>query len=335
MTNPISDESDRRTALLRLAGLAAAPVALPMLASVLGADGPPLISAAQAAANPGALAMQGDLVHISAAEARTSMAAEWFTGDVDNTGGPFRTAASKDAFAKAPAEAARYEAKLYNFPTGSLRTLTFKKGGPIQHLITFETEIFVLAGSATLTPIPGHPGKPITVSAGDALFLPSGYLNSPKASDDFVVLLAYVGRTVREAKKSIITAKQAVVSEIAQWNGEGGPMQATKSDEIRKAPKDAHRLTVRRYAGDGNTIFGLTLRGGRGNTTTRTGSDHLVYVVKGRVRRKEGDQTFELAAGDCTREKVGNAGYWEPLEETVCVATEAPFNPGMLPPVNT
>ena len=67
-------------------------------------------------------------------------------GSSESGHGPFRIAGNKAAFEKAPPEAARAEAKLYDFPSGSLRTLTFKKGGPVMHQITFETEIYVLSG---------------------------------------------------------------------------------------------------------------------------------------------------------------------------------------------
>ena len=50
------------------------------------------------------------------------------------------------------------------------------------------------------------------------------------------------------------------------------------------------------------------------------------------MRRKEGDQVFEIVAGDATREKMGNSGYWEILEDSVFIATDAPVNPGIFSP---
>jgi uncharacterized cupin superfamily protein len=329
MTNPVSEDSDRRRILQLMIGLAAVPV------GVAGVVRLPLISRAEAAGNPGAQPNQGDLVHIPAASAPTTMIAEWYTGDTDNTSGPFRIAASQAAFDKAPASAARYEAKLYNFPSGSLRRLTFKKGSPVVHLITFETEIYVLSGTASLTPLPGFSGNSVKVSAGDALFLPSGYLNSPEASEDFVILQAFVSRTVSEAKSAIIAPGQAVGSEIVEWEADGKEVRATNRDEIRRAPKNAHRLTLKRYVAEGNSIRVVTLRGSRGSTDTTSGTDVLIYIAKGRVRRKEGNQMLDLVAGDCMREMIGNPGYWEPLEESVFIATDAPMNPGLPPPANT
>ncbi len=332
MTDSVSEKPDRRSALQRMLGVAAVPLALPVLGKVLGLDGLPLISSAQAAANIGVGSDQGDIVYVPGSAARTSMVAEWM--DPKSAIGPFRIAGNKAAFDKAPPEAARAEAKLYNFPSGSLRTLTYKKGGPVLHLITFETEIFVLSGSATLTPLPGHPGKPVKVSAGDALFLPSGYLSSPKASEDFVILQAFVGRTEREAKSMIVTRKQAVHTESSEWEVDGKEVRATKPDEIKKAPKGAHHLSLLRYVGEGNSIRHATIKGARSGTGTTSRVDVLIYIAKGRVRRKEGNQMLDLVVGDCIREKLGNPGYWEPLEESIFIATDAPMNPGQFPPAS-
>jgi quercetin dioxygenase-like cupin family protein len=328
MTNPIFEESDRRAALRRMIGLAVAPVGLPMLGQLLSV---PLIAPAYAqyAIHPADVS-KGNVVHIPAAAARTTMTAEWNTGLLK--GNDFRIAESKAAFEKAPANAARFEAKLYNFPSGNFRRMTYKAGGPVLHQITHETEIYILAGSATLSPFPGFPGKPMTIRAGDALFLPAGIISNPKASEDFVMLQGFVNRTVREAKSAIITSRQATTAQFAEWQADGKDIRAETPAEIRKAPKTAHRITTRRYQFDGNAILAVTLSGGRSNTTMRQGDDQLVYVVSGRVRRTEGDQTFELAPGDAARQKIGNSGHWEPLEQTLVIATPAPLKPGMMSP---
>ena len=335
MTKAGFSGADRRTALRYMVRLAVAVPGLPLLARAPGAVGAVPVAAAPAPAGPGMQTDTLDPVHLSGASVPTTMIAEWFTGDVNNTSGPFCIAAAKSAYDTAPANASRYEAKLYNFPGATLRTLTFRKGGPVQHLLTSETEIYVLRGSATLTPIPGHPGKPLRVSAGDALFLPSGYLNSAVATEDFVILQAFVSRTVREARKAIVTSRQAVASETAEWESGGRAVRVSTAEQIRKAPSHAQRVSTRRFAGDGNSIFEVTRVGGRSNISTRSGSDLLIYIVKGRARRMEGGQLFDLVPGDCAREKVGNSGYWEALEEVVYIATEAPLNPAMLPPSNT
>ena len=330
MTDSTSEKPDRRAALHRIAGLAAAPAGFPLLAGVLGSENVPLISSASAAAYDGVQPNQGGVVHIPGASVPTVTIAEWM--DPKAVTGPFRIAQSKAALERAPATAARYEAKLYNFPSGSLRTMTFKKGGPVMHQITFETQIYVLSGTATLTPLPGHQGKPVKVSAGDALFLPSGYLSNPKTSEDFVILQAMVGRTVREAKSKIVTAKQAEVSEIAQWQADGKEFRVTKPEERRNAPKTANLQVLKRYVAEGNSIRVDTMKGGRSNTVTNNRVDVLMYIAKGHFRRKEGDQMLDLVAGDCIREKMGHTGHWEPQEESVFIATDAPMNLNMPPP---
>jgi quercetin dioxygenase-like cupin family protein len=258
--------------------------------------------------------------------------AEWV--DATAPTGANRIAASKEAYDKAPANASRYESKLFNFPSGSLRTLTFKKGAPVFHQITFEREIYVLRGSATLTPLKGHPGKPVQVSAGDALFLPSGVLINPMPKEDFVLVLAMVGSTTKFPKASIVPRQGATETLNVQWQKDGKEFTADNPDDAKKAPADAARFTTRRYVFDGNSIRVATLQkgGGRTNTFNNNRVDVLIYMAKGRMRRKEGDQVFEIVAGDATREKMGNSGYWEILEDSVFIATDAPVNPGIFSP---
>jgi uncharacterized RmlC-like cupin family protein len=209
--------------------------------------------------------------------------------------GAQRIAASKEALAKAPATASRYEAKAYNFPSGSLRVLTFKKGGPVHHLIAFETEIYVLQGSATLMPLRSFPDKPVKVAAGDALFLPSGVLVNPKAEDDVVLIQAVVASSAAKPKKTIIRAHDA-----------------------RASGK------TRTYAGDGNAIRVLTLgKGEAANLSTGARSDVLAYIVKGKLLGQAGD----AIPGDAIREKLGTPGSWKAAEESVVVATDAPISP--------
>ena len=60
---------------------------------------------------------------------------------------------------------------------------------------------------------------------------------------------------------------------------------------------------------------------------TESGYDFVHWL-----RRQEGNQMLELSAGDALREKIGNPGWWEPLEDnSVFIATDAPVNPGVLP----
>ena len=323
--------SDRRAVLRTLVGLATVPAGL-SVGYTFGVAGIQLISPAHAIGLHGMRAGQGDVIHIPGASAPSAMIAEWVQFDPKNGYPSFGIAATQESFAKAPASAARCEAKLYNFPTGSMRTLTYKAGGPVLHMITYETGIYVLSGIATLIPLAGHPGKPVTVRAGDALFLPSGYLSSPKASEDFVILQAFVSRGVQEAKKGIITTKEAGAIEAAEWQVDGKEFRLDGLAELRKAPKGAHRISSRRHIFDGLTFYAVTLSGGRSNVDIRGGMDILMYIAKGRVRRTQGNQSIELVAGDCTRQSAGQPDFWEPHEETLFIAVRAPKSAGMLPP---
>src|SRR4051812_38104174 len=109
MTDQSSAKPHRRAILHRMLGVAAAPV----LTGILTARAP-LIPSASAAAYVGVQPMQGGVVHIPGASAPTVTIAEWM--DPKAVTGPFRIAQSKAALERAPATAARYEAKVYDFP---------------------------------------------------------------------------------------------------------------------------------------------------------------------------------------------------------------------------
>lgn len=313
MADSRPDMPDRRTVLRNLVSLGAVPVGLPMVWSALGHLGAAPGSTAHAADLPGTMAGQGDITHIPGASAPSSMIAEWY----DTTwppGNGHRIAATSAALEEAPATASRYEAKLFVFPSGTLRTLRFKKSLPAFHLITFETIIYVLSGTATLTPLDNHPGKPITVRAGDALFLPSGVLSNSKASEDLVILQCFIERTIQNAKKSVVTSKQAQPLEALAWQTDHKPVRA------------------KTYPFDGNALRVITLHAGRSAQVTAKEADVLLYVAKGKARRKVGDDVVQIVAGDCVRVRSGGAATWEPLEETTLVAVDARLDPAMLPP---
>jgi quercetin dioxygenase-like cupin family protein len=304
---------ERRAVLRNLVGLGAVPVGLPMLWSVLGTIGAAPISTAHAADFPATPAERGNISHIPGASAPSSLIAEWYDS-TQTPGNGFRIAATRAAFDQAPVAASRYEAKLYVFPSGTLRTLSFKKDVPSYHLITFETIIYVLSGTAILTPLDNHPGKPVNVRAGDALFLPSGVLMNPKPSEDLVILQGFVERTVRNARKSVVTSKQAHSADTVDWQVESSALRA------------------KTFPFEGNTLRVITLKGARSARVTSKRADVLVYVAKGKARRTEGNHVIQIVAGDCVREKVGGTASWEPLEETTLVAIDARLDPAMLPP---
>ena len=327
---PVAPKSGttRRSALQLVGGLGAGALLLPLM------DRLSLIpsAAAQAAAAP---TDWTNIVKIGSKEAVTVPMAEWegVLGGAETGVASFRTAIGKDV-AKAPPNASRYESKTYQYPSGALRTLSFKKGEPVLHQVTFETSIYVLQGSVTLYPLYGHQGEPTTVNAGDALYMPSGVLKNPNPQEDTVLLLAQVGSTSPKPKSSIVLGSSAPENPNLQWQQDGKDFSASKPEDIAKAPPNALKSTVKRLAFDGNSIRIASFKaGGKGNTFTITRTDVLIYIPKGRFRRTEGNQTFELVAGDTTREKIGNPGFWEPLEDSVFIATDAPFDPAKIPTI--
>lgn len=319
--------ADRREALRGMLGLGLAGAAMPLMSDLL-------ISPAHAQASPGVQRGQGDLVHIKGDAVEALPMAEWeaAASGAEAAGSPLRYLSGAEV-AKAPPQASHYTVKTYDFPAGTLRVLTFKKGVPLLHQISFETEIFVLQGSATLTPLFGLPGKAQKVGAGDALFLPSGMLRNPKCAEDTILVTAVVGNTAKAPKASIVRAKDATESHNVEWQEAGKDVRATTPAEIKKAPPGAARFSTKRYVFDGNSMRLATLKkGGRTSTATTGRSDVLIYIVKGRMGRTEGSQSFEVVAGDAVREKLGNPGHWELLEDSVFLATDSPLNPANYSP---
>jgi uncharacterized cupin superfamily protein len=313
-----------------MVGAGAASLAGSLIQPMGGMKGPSLISHANAAAGySGARKNQGNLVHVPEAAAKKSRCAEWY--DPKGPTGPYRIAGNAAALESAPKDASFYEAKLYDFPSGAVRVLTWRKGAPVAHMITFETEILVLSGSATLTPLIGFSGDPVKIKKGDALFLPAGNLTNPKLSEDLVLLTFVVSPSKNDAKSSIVSAEDAPVSETLSWEENGAIVSASTPGDMAKAPANARRRSLQRYTFDGNSIRVATYSaGGRTSTFTITRTDVLIYIPKGRFRRMEGDQMLELSAGDALREKIGNPGWWEPLEDnSTFIATDAPVLPGM------
>ena len=313
MAHSPPDKPDRRTLLRNLAGLGALPVALPVIRRALDNTGGSLISTAHAADFPATPAGQGDISHIPGASAPSSRIAEWYDS-TQTPGNGYSIAATPAGFEKAPATASRYETRLYVFSSGTLRTLRFKKDVPSFHLITFETMIYVLSGTAILAPLDNHPGTPLTVAAGDALFLPSGVLKNPRPSEELVILQCFVERTVRNAQKSVVTSKQANTLDAVDWQ--------VKSNTVR----------TKTYPFDGNKLRIITLNKARSARVAPKRADILLYVAKGKARRTDGNHLVQVVAGDCVREKIGGTASWEPLEETTLVAIDARLDPAMLPP---
>lgn len=320
-------QTDRRNALRGMVGLGAAAVALPLFPRII-------TSPAQAQAAFGVQKGMSDLVHIKGSAVEAVPMAEWETASTsaEAAGSPLRYLMGAEA-AKAPKDAAHYTVKTFDFPLGSIRVLTFKKGSPLLHQISFETEIFFVSGSATLSPLFGLEGKTEKINAGDALFQPGGMLRNPKCSEDTVLVTWVVGNAKQSPKGSIVRGKGLKEASRAEWQENGKDVSARDAAAMKKAPKDAVTLITKRYEADGNSIrHALLKKGTRTSLGTTSRNDVLIYLVKGRLGRKEGDQHFEMVAGDAMREKMGNPGYWEVPEDSIFLATDAPFNPAMYSP---
>ena len=225
------------------------------------------------------------------------------------TGSRTLIAEGKDAVDRAPASASRYEARAYKFPTGTIRVLTFKKQpGGVVHQITFETEIYVLQGEVTVDVA----GKPTTLKAGDAAFLPSGIMRNKKPAGDTIVVQYFVNYTSSVPTAQAVRGKDLKTESVKQGN--------------------AH-YDYRRYPFDGNSIrFATMHKGGETPSGVLQRTDALLYVMKGRLRRTEGDEVFEVGPGDALREERGVAGHWELLEESTFLGSDAPRPLGVSTP---
>ena len=268
------------------------------------------------------------LIHIPGDSVEPMPLAEW---EVPNREAPgnqlprIRIAEGEAAVARAPDHATRYFAKEYSFPMGSLRVLTFKKdAGPVIHQITFETELFMLQGSATV----GVLGEQVPIKAGDAVFLPSGVLRNDNPTEDTVVALFMVSHTGENPASQVVRGDDLEFTTIAQYIRDGEPTTVRRAEDLAKAPKDAGVFDLKRYSFDGNSIRLAKLRkGGRTTPATNSRSDILIYISKGRMRRTEDGKVYEVVAGDAIREEWGKTGYWDLLEASEFLATNMPFDP--------
>jgi mannose-6-phosphate isomerase-like protein (cupin superfamily) len=269
-----------------------------------------------------------DLVHIPAQGARTFPMAEWDVvqqGGGEQTGERVLIAEGQEAVSQAPATASRYTARAYKFPTGQVRILHWKKeSGPVVHAITFETELFILAGSVDVE----VQGQKVRVGAGDAVSLPSGVLRNPSPAEDTIVAQFFVEHAASSPKAAVVRGADIKETWTAQWMDGQTAKTARTPDDFSQVPASAARWSTKRYAFDGNSVrYALMKKGGRSHLAKTQRADALIYVVSGKLRRTEGSVVFEASAGDALRELKGVDGYWEILEESVFIATDAPFNP--------
>jgi len=273
-------------------------------------------------------AQETSLIHIPGSSVPDILMAEWETPVQDN-GKPQRARIGSiegtAAMARAPENATRYTAKEYNFPMGTLRVLNYKKdAGPVVHQITFETQLMMLEGSATV----GSGGKTVSLQKGDAVFLPSDVLRNPNPDGDTVVATWIVSNKAERPKSMVVRGDDLPVTSIAQWMDGDEPKGAFTPEDIAKAPAHAGKFDFKRYAFDGNSIRHAMLHKG-GSTTPGTNGRHdiLIYITKGRMLRTEDGVEYEVVAGDAIREEYQKTGLWDFLEESEFLATDMPFDP--------
>ena len=249
---------------------------------------------------------------IHAQDAIVKPMAEWDvvqSAPGEQTGTRTLIAEGQEAVAKAPATASRYEARAYKFPTGTIRVLTFKKQpAGVIHQITYETEIYILQGEVTVD----IAGKPTTLKTGDAAFLPGGIMRNKKPAGDTVVLQYFVNHTAQNPKAQVVRGNDLKLTETkvgtARWH-------------------------VKRYNFDGNSIRLANMhKGGETPPGVQPRTDALLYVTKGRLRRTEDGEIFEVGPGDALREVVGKTGRWELLEESTFFGSDAPRPSGVPTP---
>jgi quercetin dioxygenase-like cupin family protein len=231
--------------------------------------------------------------------------AEW-----ERPGGMSSIAAGDDEIAKAPPTASKYRSKTFTFPTGTIRVLEFGKGdvgkveGGFLHKITFETEIFVVKGSVDI----GVRGAVKSLKAGDAVNLPAGDMTAKPDAGDIELVLFTVGSSAKDPAATVVHPEDA--KPIVLPPEKGAPSQDIKF-----------------YAFDGNSIRTAAVKapGTTGVVTPKV--DSIIYMLSGHMRNLVGTEIMDVHAGDALREPAGLETHWDVFEDSLFVATSAPFDP--------
>jgi quercetin dioxygenase-like cupin family protein len=254
--------------------------------------------------------------HIVGGSLTPMLLAEWDAENATGLGKTVQIVWGKDAVDKAPAKASKYEQKTYSFPTGTIRLLEFSKAkGGMIHAITVETAIFMLKGSGTVEVA----GRTVSLQAGDAVNYPSGVLRGE--GDATVIAWTVTGTLNNEASKAaVVRGAEAPVSHSAEWDEGGKRVRARTPEELTKAPADAIRLSVKRYAFDGNSVRVANSKKGGPTSPTSSELDALIYVTSGKLRFFHDDQSIEAMPGDAIREIAGHQHHWYRIEDSSFVA---------------
>ena len=234
--------------------------------------------------------------------------AEWEieqTGAAEQTGARILIAAGDDELKAVPAKASRYGSKTFNFPSGTVRVLTFSKAkGGVLHQITTETTLVVLKGSAEV----GVAGVQTKIGAGDVVSYPSGVLRSRKgAVEDTTVLLYTVGSAEKAPTSKVVRAKETK---------EMGPTTPSKPG--------FYTVFVQRFVLDGNSVRHARIKGPGRSGDALPRQDVLIYVASGTGTLTVGNETKQVSAGDAIREEGAKPTHWEVDHDLIFIATDAP-----------
>lgn len=126
-----------------------------------------------------------------------------------------------------------------------------------------------------------------------------------------------------DVKATIVTGKNATVTQAALWSEGGKPMIARGAEAMKTAPKDATIANLRVYPLMGFTFREVTFPKGAKFLTPMGPMDTVLYVVKGRIKVKLGGVEGEVGPGDTLRKISGQISSYEILEEAVVLETDA------------
>lgn len=272
-------------------------------------------------------AQETGLMHIKGADVPDIPIAEWENParDVDGPQRPrIGIAEGTQAVDNAPDHATKYTAKEYNYPMGSLRLLFFEKdAGPVIHQITFETQLMMLKGAASV----GIAGKTVQLNEGDAVFLPSDVLRNDNPEGDTIVATWVVSNSAEDGKASVVRGDDLPIRSLAQWMDGNEGVTVMTPEEIANAPGHAGKFDIKRYSFDGNSIRQAILHKGGRTSHATNGRDILIYITKGRMLRTEDGVEYEVVAGDTIREAYQKTGWWDLLEDSEFLATDMVLDP--------
>ena len=217
----------------------------------------------------------------------------------------------------------QFTSTTHEYPSGSIRVLRWSEGdGPVFRRIDEPSRIFMLEGSVMAAADEGE----VPLVAGDAAILRAGTLRNDSPVGDTVILEFLFAEDPAAEVSTFITGDTVAWNDIAQWyDDEGQAVSVRDAGAIASAPANAARLSMRNFRLNDVAIRQATLNAGSVTIPGIARSDVLLYIVRGSMRRFEGDHSFVVSAGDSIREAKGDSGYWEVFEDSEVVASDAPL----------